>query len=136
VELLELVDALGVGANVRIEGGVAPAEVPGLIGWSTAVVNASDNADKVVFETMSCGRMPVYVNRTFDELCAGAPVPTRFDPADVRSLSERIAAMGALTAADRTTWGRELRRRIIAHHSLEHWAGEVARVVAEVTKRR
>jgi hypothetical protein len=39
-------------------------------------------------------------------------------------------------AGVRATVGAELRRRVVARHSLDHWAAQVVAIVTEVRSRR
>ena len=58
---------------------------------------------------------------------AGADdVPARDDAAAL------AAKLGALAPADRARTGRELRARVVAGHSTEHWADAVLEVVRSV----
>ena len=96
---------------------MAYAEVPHLLGLADALVNATHGnaADKVVYEAAaSC--LPVFAaSPVFDTLL---PEGMRFHGDFPSSLADRVRAYtgGA---------GVELRARVEAEHSVEHWADRV-----------
>ena len=99
------------GADVPYAG------VPGLFGLADAVVNTTrgNAADKVVYEA-AAACLPVFAaSPVFDTLL---PDALRFHGDYPSSLAERIRgyAGGA---------GRDLRARVEAEHSVEHWAERV-----------
>jgi glycosyltransferase involved in cell wall biosynthesis len=112
-----LADEFGVGDRVTFGTEVPYAGVPGLFGLADAVVNATrgNAADKVVYEA-AAACLPVFAaSPVFDSLL---PDGLRFHGDYPSSLAERIRgyAGGA---------GRELRARVEAEHSVEHWAERV-----------
>jgi glycosyltransferase involved in cell wall biosynthesis len=115
--LERLADELGVRDRVTFGGEVAYRDVPGLFERADAVVNATrgNAADKVVYEAAaSC--LPVFAaSPVFDTLL---PQQLRFDADSPASLAERIRSYDGGA-------GRELRARVEAEHSVEHWADKV-----------
>jgi glycosyltransferase involved in cell wall biosynthesis len=113
-------EALG----ARIEPPLPRGDVPGLLIRKDVLVNnmREGSLDKVVYEAAaSC--MPVLASNTgFADLLPPALRFRRDDPEDL------AARLRALADADRNALGRELRERVEAGHSVEHWADEVARV--------
>ena len=112
-----LAGELGVDDRVTFGTEVPYAGVPGLFGLADAVVNATrgNAADKVVYEA-AAACLPVFAaSPVFDGLL---PDALRFHGDYPSSLAERIRgyAGGA---------GRELRARVEAEHSVEHWAERV-----------
>jgi len=108
---------LGLTDRVTFGGEVPYAGVPDLFGLADAVVNATrgNAADKVVYEA-AAACLPVFAaSPVFDDLL---PEGLRFHGDYPASLAERIRgyAGGA---------GRELRARVEAEHSVEHWAERV-----------
>jgi glycosyltransferase involved in cell wall biosynthesis len=115
--LVALAGELGVSDRVTFGADVPYAGVPGLFGLADAVVNATrgNAADKVVYEA-AAACLPVFAaSPVFDTLL---PDALRFHGDYPSSLAERIRgyAGGA---------GRELRARVEAEHSVEHWAERV-----------
>jgi glycosyltransferase involved in cell wall biosynthesis len=114
IRLGHLAEDLGVADRLTLGDEVAYAHVPQLLGLADAVVNATrgNAADKVVFESAaSC--LPVFAaSPVFEGLL---PDTLRFEADRPPSLAERIReyAGGA---------GRELRARVEAGHSVDHWA--------------
>lgn len=123
---------LGLDDWVTLGDGVPPAAVPDLLAHATALVNATrgGSTDKAVFEAMACGRPAIASSPTFRDLLDGLPLDLRFPGGDYAALAERIAAVAAaddLTLRTTAALGRE---RIVAHHSVEHWADEVLALAA------
>ena len=108
---------LGVDGRVSFGGEVPYAQVPHLFGLADAVVNTTrgNAADKVVYEaTAAC--LPVFAaSPVFDGLL---PEQLRFRGGEPGSLAERIRDY-------RTGAGLQLRDRVQAEHSVEHWAERV-----------
>ncbi|HWX08346.1 MAG TPA: glycosyltransferase family 4 protein, partial [Gaiellaceae bacterium] len=115
--LERLAAELGVQDRVTFGDEVAYRDVPGLLEAADALVNATrgNAADKVVYEAAaSC--LPVFAaSPVFDTLL---PKHLRFDADSPTSLADRIRSYDAGA-------GRDLRARVEAEHSVEHWADEV-----------
>jgi glycosyltransferase involved in cell wall biosynthesis len=108
---------LGVGDRVTFGDAVPYATVPQLFGLADAVVNATHGnaADKVVYEA-AAACMPVFAaSPVFDTLL---PEQLRFHGDYAESLAERIRSYGGGA-------GPELRARVEAEHSADHWAERV-----------
>jgi glycosyltransferase involved in cell wall biosynthesis len=112
------------GDGVRVEQAVAHSGLPALFARTDLLVNAAaaGSLDKSVFEACaSC--VPVLAsNPGFAGLL---PPELMFARGDVEQLADRIAAFGDRDAADRAALGQELRRRVEAEHSTDHWADEI-----------
>lgn len=121
-QLERLAGELGVGGRVAFGDEVAYAEVPHLFELADAVVNATrgNAADKVVYEAAaSC--LPVFAaSPVFDGLL---PEALRFHGDFPGSLAERIRSYDGGA-------GPELRARVVAQHSVDHWADRVLEVAA------
>ena len=132
-----LIDDLALGSVVRIEDGIPPHEVPKLMSSATAIVNATSHgsADKVVFEAMAAARPVVTSNRVFDPILGDLPM-TRFEPGDHHSLADRVLELSRTRPEDLVSVGMRLRERVREHHSLEHWADEVATRCQELSGSR
>ena len=75
--------------------------------------------DKVVYEAAATCMPVLASNSGFADLL---PPELRFGRDDADDLAEKLRA---LAGADRNALGRELRARVEARHSVEHWADEV-----------
>jgi glycosyltransferase involved in cell wall biosynthesis len=116
-QLEALAAQLGVRDRVTLGGTVPYAAVPQLFGLADALVNATrgNAADKVVYEA-AAACLPVFAaSPVFDTLL---PETLRFHGDYPESLAERVRTYtgGA---------GSELRARVAAEHSVEHWADRV-----------
>lgn len=116
-QLEELAASLGVADRVTFGDEVAYAHVPQLLGLADALVNPTHGnaADKVVYEA-AAACLPVFASSpVFDTLL---PEGLRFHGDYPSSLAEKVRdyAGGA---------GAELRERVRADHSVEHWAAQV-----------
>lgn len=101
---------------------VPRAELPALFARTDVLVNntRAGGLDKVVFEAaVSC--VPV--------LAPGFPAllddELRFPADDAATLAQRLAALAALSPAERAAIGRRLRERVLAAHTVDTWADGV-----------
>lgn len=129
------------GLPATLAGPVPRHEVPALLARADVVVSPNEpragaTLDKAVFEAAACGRPVVSTNAAFEPLLGGLPVPLLARPRDPRSLAETLEAVAGATPDARAATGAELRRRVVAGHSLEHWADEVIAAVREVRSPR
>lgn len=116
-QLEQLAESLGVAGRVTFGDEVAYAHVPHLLGLADALVNPTHGnaADKVVYEA-AAACLPVFAaSPVFDSLL---PDALRFHGDYPSSLAEKVRGYqgGA---------GPELRERVRAEHSVEHWAEQV-----------
>ncbi|MGI8421994.1 MAG: glycosyltransferase family 4 protein [Gaiellaceae bacterium] len=115
-ELERLVADLG--APITLGDAVPREQIPALLAGADVLVNNMREGalDKVVYEAAaSC--VPVLAsNSGFAELVE----PFRRE--DAAELAERLRALVALPADERTRIGRELRAKVEARHSVESWA--------------
>jgi len=121
--------------RVRFEPPAPRAELPGLLARTDALLSATqpdgrETLDKVVYEAAACAVPVVASNAALAEFLDGLPVELRFVPRDAEGLAKRLAGLAAATPAARAETGAELRRRVIAQHSLDHWADAVAAAVS------
>ena len=128
IELGHLVDELGLATRVTLGDAIPRRDVAREFTSTDALVNnmRAGAPDKVVFEAAaSC--LPVFAsNPVFDDFL---PPSLLFPRDDAAALA---AKLGALVPADRARTGRELRARVVAGHSTEHWADAVLEVVRSV----
>jgi glycosyltransferase involved in cell wall biosynthesis len=97
---------------------------------------AGSTLDKAVFEAAACARPVVSTNAAFAPLLEGTGLPLLAPPRDARALADAIAGVAAAGAAARARAGAALRARVVADHSLDHWAETVLSVVREVRSPR
>jgi glycosyltransferase involved in cell wall biosynthesis len=116
-QLEALAAELGVGERITFGDPVPYAAVPQLFGLADAVVNPTRGhaADKVVYEAAAACLPAFAASPVFDTLL---PDELRFHGDYPESLAERIRtyAGGA---------GQQLRARVAAEHSVDHWAERV-----------
>jgi len=115
--LAALAGELGVRERVTFGDPVPYAAVPQLFGLADAVVNATrgNAADKVVYEA-AAACLPVFAaSPVFDTLL---PEQLRFHGDYPGSLAERVRNYSGGA-------GSELRERVAAKHSVDHWAERV-----------
>lgn len=134
VELSRLIERESLEDVVGLEPGVDPAGIAEVLRDADGLVNAmvAGSGDKVVFEAMAIGRVPIVSNPAFRELLQDLPLPVMFDRDDEQALADRIAGLAAAPAevVDRTR--RELRRRVERGHSLTGWAERVLSIAAQL----
>jgi glycosyltransferase involved in cell wall biosynthesis len=115
--LVQLAEELGIAGRVSFGDEVAYAHVPQLLGLADALVNPTHGnaADKVVYEA-AAACLPVFAaSPVFDTLL---PEGMRFHGDYPSSLAEKVRGYAGGAGAD-------LRERVLAEHSVEHWAERV-----------
>jgi glycosyltransferase involved in cell wall biosynthesis len=141
----ELVAAIDGDDRLRDRASMTPpvsrAEVPALIAGFDVVVNPVEPSsgaalDKVVYEAGACERVVVTTNPALAPFLNGLPVQLLARPHDPEALADVLIAVGAAGPEVRATVGAELRRRVVADHSLDHWAKAVIQVIREVRSGR
>jgi glycosyltransferase involved in cell wall biosynthesis len=120
---------------------VTRAEVPALMAAADVVVNPAEPSsgaalDKVVYEAAACARPVVTTNQALAPFLHSLPVQLLARPRDPGSLADALVAVGAAGPEVRAAVGAELRRRVVAEHSLDHWAEGVLQVIREVRSGR
>ena len=130
--LQRLVDELDLGARVQLHGAVARAEAIRLLGGADLLVNnAPGGADRVVYEAGASGIPVLASNRAH----AGFLDPDSFfDRNDAEALAGRLAAIAALTPAERDEVGRRLRDRVERENSVDSWATGLLRAAGITVK--
>jgi glycosyltransferase involved in cell wall biosynthesis len=130
--LHELRDALGLAGEVELGGPVPRSRVPELLRAADVLINnmRAGATDKVVYEACaSC--LPVIVsNPPFESLLGDLRPPLMFERERPEDLAARIAAVAALSPAERRAVGETLRARVVAAHSVESWAAAMSRLCA------
>jgi glycosyltransferase involved in cell wall biosynthesis len=116
---------------------VTRAEVPALLAHADVVVSPAEprsgaTLDKAVYEAAACARPVVTTNAALAPFLAGMPVELIAPPRDPEALGDRLRAIVDAGPEVRARIGAELRRRVVAQHSLAHWADAVVAVAREV----
>jgi glycosyltransferase involved in cell wall biosynthesis len=137
-QLERLIGERGLDGRVTIEPGVAPSEVRGIVCASDVLVNAmvAGSGDKVVFEAAALGRPVIVSNPAFRTLLRDLPLELTFAERDADALADRLRALAAANAATIRAVTNALRTRVIAEHSLDHWADAVVGVVHQLLASR
>jgi glycosyltransferase involved in cell wall biosynthesis len=130
----------GLRGRVRIESPLPRAEVPALLARADALVSATqprgaETLDKVVYEAAACGVPVLASNEALDEFLGGLPLELRFAARDAAGLAARIEALARAEPATRAAVGAELRRRVVAGHSVDSWADAVIEAVADTRRK-
>jgi glycosyltransferase involved in cell wall biosynthesis len=120
--------------RVRIEPSRPRGELPDLLREADALLSATqprggETLDKVVFEAAACATPVLASNSALHELLGGLPLELRFRARDPESLADALAGFAAAPASVRAEIGAELRRRVVAGHSVDSWADAVAGIV-------
>ncbi len=121
--------------RVRIEPPLPRSALPELLRGADALLSAtqprgSETLDKVVYEAAACGVPVLASNSALDEFLGGLPLELRFTARDADSLAGALRAIAAADAATRAATGAELRRRVVAGHSIDAWADAVVASLA------
>lgn len=117
--LAALAQELGL-VRARLLDAVPRPDVPALLAETDVLVNATHgmSADKVVFEALASCVPVAAASPVFDTLL---PPALRFADGDPGGLAASVCAAAALGDEER----RNLRARVEAEHSVEHWADAV-----------
>jgi glycosyltransferase involved in cell wall biosynthesis len=121
--------------RVRLERPLPRAELPALLAGADALVSATQargsvTLDKVVYEAAACGVPVLASNAALTEFLGGLPLRLSFAPRASDVLAGLIAELAAADHDTRTETGAELRRRVVAGHSVESWTDAVAAAVS------
>ena len=121
--------------RVRIEQPLAREGIPDRLRRADALLSAtqpsgSDTLDKVVYEAAACAVPVVASNAALDEFLSGLDLELRFPARDAGALAEILLRLAHAAPQARRDAGLELRRRVVAHHSLDSWADAVTAIVA------
>jgi glycosyltransferase involved in cell wall biosynthesis len=119
-----LAGELGLKGAVAFHGPLSYEEVPDALAGADALVNntRAGGADKVVFESAAACRPALASGPAFAGLL---PHSLRFRSDDAEALADRIVELAQMAPEQRAELGRELRGRVQADHSVEHWAEAV-----------
>jgi glycosyltransferase involved in cell wall biosynthesis len=129
------------GLPVRVLPAVSRAQVPALFAAADLVVSPNEpdtgaTLDKTVFEAAACRRPVLSTNASFAPLLDGTGLPLIAPPRDAVALAAAIECVARADHAVTRAAGEELRSRVVAHHSVDHWADRVIRTIREVRSPR
>ena len=116
--------------GARVLDAVPYSDVPALLAAKDVLIdNMREGAlDKVVYEAAATCLPVLASNSGFDDVLTPE---LRFPRHDAEVLAERLRALGGV---DRAALGHELRARVVARHSVEHWADGLLEVAARSQK--
>jgi glycosyltransferase involved in cell wall biosynthesis len=128
-------------SHVELLPPVARDQVPALLAASDVVVSPNEprsgsTLDKAVFEAAACARPVLSTNASFAPLLGGLALPLLAPPRNAAALAAAIVTIAAADPAVRAETGLALRERVVARHSLDHWADAVLGQVSEVRSPR
>jgi glycosyltransferase involved in cell wall biosynthesis len=128
-------------SHVELLPPVARDEVPALLAASDVVVSPNEprtgsTLDKAVFEAAACARPVLSTNESFAPLLSGLDLPLLAPPRNAAALAAAIVTIAAADPEVRAATGSALRERVVAGHSLDHWADAVLEAVSEVPSPR
>jgi glycosyltransferase involved in cell wall biosynthesis len=129
------------GLPVTLAEAVPRDEVPALLARADVVISANEPRsgaalDKAVYEAAACARPVLSTNHALDQFLGDLPVPLLARPRDPQDLARVLTQIAHASPAERAETGADLRRRVVAGHSLGHWADAVISVVREVRSPR
>jgi glycosyltransferase involved in cell wall biosynthesis len=129
------------GLPVRIHDAVPRSDVPQRFAAADLVVSPNEPAtgatlDKAVFEAAACRRPVLSTNTAFAPLLDGAGLALIAPPRDADALARAIDGVAGAGTEARRAAGDELRGRVVARHSLDHWADQVIETIREVRSPR
>jgi glycosyltransferase involved in cell wall biosynthesis len=136
--------------RLRIEAKNLPAElhdpvardaIPALLASADVIVSPNEprlglTLDKGVFEAAACARPVVSTSAAFAPLLGNLSLELIAPARDPTALAATIGAVARAGRDERAAIGAELRRRVVAGHSLQHWADAVIAVAREVRSAR
>lgn len=128
-------------ARVAILPPVPRDEIPALIASVDLVVSPNEprsgaTLDKAVFEAAACARPVLSTNPAFASLLGGLSLPLLAPARDPEALAAAIVAVAAAGGGARAQAGEQLRARVVAGHSLDHWADTVIEALREIRSPR
>jgi glycosyltransferase involved in cell wall biosynthesis len=126
--LATVAERLGLRDAVELGDAVPRTELPHLLAAHDVLVNnmRPGAPDKVVYEAAASCLPVIASNPVFD---AFLPDELRFRTDNVEALADRLTAFARTTPAQRAELGRTLRDRVVAEHSVQHWADGVLEAV-------
>lgn len=134
---LELEAAAAGDSRITLAAPLPRADVPALLRSADLVVSPAEpragaTLDKAVYEAASCSRPVVTTNVALAPFLRGLPLELLAPPHDPTALAAVLREVAQAAPELRAAVGAELRRRVVAEHSLEHWADAVISAVREV----
>ena len=120
--------------RVRIEPPVPRDEIPAMLRGADVLLSATqphggETLDKVVYEAAACGVPIVASNDALREFVDGLSLRLLFPARDADALAGVLLGLVAAGPEERRRAGLELRRRVVAQHSVESWADAVTALV-------
>lgn len=115
--------------------------VPSLLAGVDLVVSPNEprsgaTLDKAVFEAAACACLVLSTNPGFAPLLGDVPLSLLAPARDPRALADGILAVASADEDVRARVAATLRARVVAGHSLGHWADSVIAALSELRSRR
>ena len=115
--------------------------IPALIAAADVVVSPNEprsgaTLDKAVFEAAACGRPVLSTNPAFASLLGDVSLPLIAPARDPDALAAAIRLWRMPGPRNWAQVGQQLRARVVAGHSLGHWADTVIDVLREIRSPR
>ena len=129
--LREQASRLGLADRVGFVAGLPHTQVESVYRRATLFASCSrtGSLDKAVLEAAACGLAPLVCNLAFRDFLGRHWPDLSFPPGDAGSLAARLADWLARPADDRCRLGQRLRERVVARHSVGHWADSVVEMI-------
>lgn len=117
-ELKRKADSLMKSKRINFLDAVANLKTPEIFSTHEVSVNLTPagNYDKTVLETMACGSLPVVSSKAFSD---ALPLELFFKEKDPNSLADTLKTVLAMTPDKKDSLSSDLRKYVIADHSLE-----------------
>ncbi|MGH7965339.1 MAG: glycosyltransferase family 4 protein [Candidatus Binatia bacterium] len=130
------VKTLGLESTVQFAGAVPYKEVAQWYRRCFAHVNLCPTGalDKAALEAMACGKPSLVANEGFREVLGRWTDRLLFEHGNATDLVQRIEQLLRMDSAALRTMGTDLRRNVVAHHSLERLAERLTGLFHEVKR--
>jgi glycosyltransferase involved in cell wall biosynthesis len=127
--------------RVELHEPIARAGIPALLSAADVIVSPNEprsgsTLDKAVLEAAACARPVVTTNASLGPLLEGLSIELLAPPHDPPALAAVLNRVTSASDELLSATGVELRRRIVANHSLDHWADTVVGVMRELGSSR
>ncbi len=90
-------------------------------------LSSSGMYDKTIFEAMACETLTLATNKNLEGLVQGLFIAQEDDAESIASKLEKLLS---LSSDEKATWGKELRRVAVEHHSLRELGSKLATLVS------
>jgi glycosyltransferase involved in cell wall biosynthesis len=125
---------LGVDGLVDFVGAVPFRHVHHVYRHGTIFLNASDTGslDKAILEGMASGCIPISRNRSFAAIARAEGLDFLVPPGGADGIADSVREVLALSAAEKVSLRRHLRRIVVERHSLDSLMDEIRRHLGQI----